>query len=76
MPAAQLKPCPSEPVAKSTKSSRYRTKAEHLTYSTFGGGVIFRILSCKGKGSVMLNRVKISNNDKQCFGVIMTPFSN
>jgi len=35
MPAAQLKPCPSEPVAKSTKSRRYRTKAEHLTYSTF-----------------------------------------
>ena len=31
MPAAQLKPCPSEPVAKSTKFSRYRTKAEHLT---------------------------------------------
>ena len=76
MPAAQLKPCPSEPVAKSTKSSRYRKKAEHLTYSTFGEMLFSEFLCYKGKGSVMLNQVKISDNDQQRFGVIMTPFSN
>jgi len=33
MPAEQLKPCPREPVAKSTKLSRYiKTKTEYLTF--------------------------------------------